>query len=243
MAQNGMGAEHLNDALGEITRQLLALGARLMYGGDLRAGGITRLLFELAARYFPPSVRKGDYSPSIIDVIPYPSHAELSFDDLRAWEAEFAPIGELRYMDGRGDQAWDLQQRPRDLAQLPEDEWAAALTAMRNYVTQESDARIVVGGKTTSYLGRMPGIAEEVLVSIVARQPVFVAGGFGGAAQSIARSIAAEEPVWFPGINDALAIGTPSFLEPAEMWRLATSPHIDEITVLITRGLQRLFAQ
>lgn len=243
MAQNGMGPEHLNDALGEITRQLLALGARLMYGGDLRAGGITQLLFELAARYYPPSVSKGDHSPSIVDVIPYVSHAELSLDDLKAWEAEFAPTGELRYMNRAGDGTWDFRERPRELVQLPENEWAAALTAMRNYVTGESDARIVVGGRTTGYRGRMAGIAEEAFVSIAARQPLFVVGGFGGAAQSIALSVASDEPVRFPGVSDALTISAPKCLEPAEVRRLATSPHIDEITVLITRGLERLFAR
>jgi len=239
--QNGMGPEHLNDALGEITRQLLALGARLMYGGDLRTGGITRMLFELTARYLPPSVRKETYAPSVVDVIPYLSHAELSLNDLTAWEAEFVSIGELRYMNRAGDGIWSLSQRPRDLVQIPKSEWAAALTAMRNYVTRESEARIVVGGRTSGYLGRMPGISEEALVSIMAGQPLFVVGGFGGAAQPIARSIAANEAVRFPGMNDPVAVGVKTGLEAVEMQRLSASPHIDEIVVLITRGLRKLF--
>jgi hypothetical protein len=47
----GLSDEHLRDAMAEIARHLLALGARLIYGGDLRSGGFSRLLFELVARH------------------------------------------------------------------------------------------------------------------------------------------------------------------------------------------------
>ena len=36
MAGLGLAPEHLRDAMAEIARHLLALGARLVYGGDLR---------------------------------------------------------------------------------------------------------------------------------------------------------------------------------------------------------------
>jgi hypothetical protein len=199
------------------------------------------MLFELAARYFPPIGRNDAYSPSIIDVIPFLSHAELSFDDLQAWEAEFARVGELRYMNNAGDAAWNLRQRPRDLVQLPENDWADAMTAMRNYVTLNSDARVVIGGKTAGYIGRMPGISEEAFTSIALGKPLFVVGGFGGAAEPIARSIAAHEPVQFPSIDHALAVSTPNGLEERELQRLSGSAHIDEVALLITRGLRRLF--
>jgi hypothetical protein len=43
----GLSEEHLRDAMAEIARHLLALGARLVYAGDLRAHGFSELLFEL----------------------------------------------------------------------------------------------------------------------------------------------------------------------------------------------------
>lgn len=241
MAQYGMGPEHLNDALGEISRQLLALGARVIYGGDLREGGITKMLFELAARYSPSLAHKDEYSPMIVDVVPYPMHAELTRDELTTWEADFATIAELRYMSQDGD-VWSFASRPQRLAQLPTGKWPAALTAMRNYVTRVSDARIVLGGKTAGYLGRMPGTAEEAYVSATAGQPLFVVGGFGGAAQAIALSIAANEPVVIPGTGERYVVETTNGLGELELRRLATSPHIDEITVLLTRGLGKRFA-
>jgi hypothetical protein len=51
MGVRGLGKEHLEDAMAEIARHLLAWGAQLAYGGDLRPGGFTELLFELVNRY------------------------------------------------------------------------------------------------------------------------------------------------------------------------------------------------
>lgn len=241
MAERGMGAEHFNDAFGEITRQLLALGARLMYGGDLRAGGITRMLFELGARYFPPSVRGADHVPAIVDVIPYYAHAELRMEDLRSWEAEFAGVGQLLFMSRGGDRVWSLRERPENLVPTRREGWADSLTAMRAYVTSACDARVVIGGKTANYLGRISGIEEEAFSSLSERKPLFVVGGFGGAARPIARSLAAGEPVRLP--DGQVAVVESNGLLPAELQRLSASPHIDEIVVLIMRGLQRLFAR
>ena len=150
MPQHGLGPEHFNDAMGEITRQLLALGARVMYGGDLRAGGITRMLFELAARYSPPSAHVTERTPSIINVIPYYAHAEMAAQDLDAWEAEYSEIGALLFMSPEMNRAWTRRERPNDLAPTPSERWPDSLTAMRTYVTEASDARIVVGGKSPS---------------------------------------------------------------------------------------------
>jgi hypothetical protein len=59
MAMLGMGPEHLEDATLEIARYLLAMGSRLVYGGDLRPGGFTDLLAELTVRH-PPDLTDGD---------------------------------------------------------------------------------------------------------------------------------------------------------------------------------------
>ena len=46
----GFGKEHLDDATVEIARYLLASGATLAYGGDLRPGGFTDILNDLVPR-------------------------------------------------------------------------------------------------------------------------------------------------------------------------------------------------
>jgi len=242
LAVRGLGPEHLHDALGEITRQLLALGAQLIYGGDLRIGGVTKLLFELAARYAPPLGQHADRPPSIIDVLAFPMHAELTVNELTSWESEFAPIGELRYLGPRGE-AWSCKTRPPKLTQIPSDEWPDALTTMRRYVTTSSHARIVLGGKAAGFVGRMPGITEEALVSVIASQPLFAVGGFGGAASAVASQIAESHTVRRPEDGELFPVTAKNGLDDAEEHRLAVSPHIDEITLLLTRGLTRVFAE
>ena len=46
-----MGEQHFQEATKEIARHLLADGATLAYGGDLRKGGLTWLLFDMALTY------------------------------------------------------------------------------------------------------------------------------------------------------------------------------------------------
>jgi hypothetical protein len=64
MSALGLSQEHLLDAMAEIARHLLALGARLVYGGDLRAQGFTELLFELVARH-RRDADEGDHRASV----------------------------------------------------------------------------------------------------------------------------------------------------------------------------------
>jgi hypothetical protein len=63
LAALGFGNEHLEDAMTEIARHLIACGATLAYAGDLREGGFTELLFEIANRY---RANKDRYSSATI---------------------------------------------------------------------------------------------------------------------------------------------------------------------------------
>jgi hypothetical protein len=51
LPMRGFGPAHLRDAASEFARFLLAAGATLAYGGDLRQGGFTEVLFELLTAY------------------------------------------------------------------------------------------------------------------------------------------------------------------------------------------------
>src|SRR6202007_799455 len=79
-------------------------------------------------------------------------------------------------------------QRPTDA------EWSSGLTAMRNVMLAETNARVVLGGRVDQYRGVMPGTAEEALLSLQARQPLFLMGGFGGCARDIAETLALIPP-------------------------------------------------
>ncbi len=69
-----------------------------------------------------------------------------------------------------------------------------ALSAVRSELPKYCDARLILGGKTTPFMpeypkgfrGKYPGIMEEALHTVRAGQPLYVAGGFGGAAALLA---------------------------------------------------------
>ncbi len=60
------------------------------------------------------------------------------------------------------------------------------------------DARIVLGGKIVGYRGFMPGIFEEVLLSLEERSPLYLLGGFGGATEVLAEALLAEPSAALP---------------------------------------------
>ena len=74
--------------------------------------------------------------------------------------------------------------------------WARGMSAMRDQQSQETDARVVIGGKVGAtvtalpnggkemkwYLGRIPGVAEESIATLQASRPLYLCGAFGGAA-------------------------------------------------------------
>jgi hypothetical protein len=54
-------------------------------------------------------------------------------------------------------------------------------------------ARIMLGGRLTSFSGCVPGPFDEALVSLEKRRPVYVLGGFGGSAETLANAILKNE--------------------------------------------------
>ena len=67
--------------------------------------------------------------------------------------------------------------------------WASSLRVMRETVIDKSIARVVAGGKIHNFKGYMPGVAEEVEISIKEKKPLFLIGGFGGVTQVITQII------------------------------------------------------
>lgn len=57
-----------------------------------------------------------------------------------------------------------------------------SLFRMRYALASQCVARVVIGGKVHGFFGRFPSVAESLMIAIAMGQPVYVAGGFGGAA-------------------------------------------------------------
>ncbi|MBP0115998.1 hypothetical protein [Bradyrhizobium vignae] len=61
-------------------------------------------------------------------------------------------------------------------------------------VTDASVARFVVAGARSGHKGRFPGIAEEVMLTLAQRKPIYVAGAFGGAAADVGSLLGLAHP-------------------------------------------------
>lgn len=243
----GLAPEHLRDAMTEIARHLLAMGARLVYGGDLRVGGFTELLFELVSRHRRESEAEGTH-PAIVSFLAWPIVAAKRPEELHLLASELHGLAEVHFLDRSGDDIPPSSFGGAEGRDLSDDDWAAALTAMRHTMTAASDARIVLGGRTVGFKGKMPGIAEETLTALKAGQPVYLLGGFGGCARDIA-AILGFDIVFgtagfrWPHAEDFRRFGISDLrngLTPQENHMLVTTVHVDQAVALILRGLLRL---
>lgn len=244
MAALGLSNEHLRDAMTEIARHMLALGAKLIYGGDLRQYGFSELLFELVARY-RRDAHDVDEQADVINYLAWPVHICKEFNDIKQLADELAGSAELVCLALDGTRI-STQERQKLSSHPPsEADWSTGLTAMRHVTVAETHARIVLGGRVEHYKGAMPGIAEEVLLSLQERRPLFLLGGFGGCARDIAETLGLIAP-WAPNQSDwqsrdafkaFTATDLNNGLTPEENATLASTPHIDQAIILILRGL------
>lgn len=242
----GLTEGHLRDAMVEIARHLLALGARLAYGGDLRQFGFSELLFELVARH-RRDADEGDNRTSITNYLAWPVHIQQSAEKLETATAYLEGSVELICLRLDGTR---MSITNRELAPLlpTEAEWSDGLTAMRRTMLNGTNARILLGGRVDEYKGIMPGIAEEALLSLQAGQPLYLIGGFGGCARDIAETLGLISP--WPMSQDRWSSRTvfkpfsaadlKNGLTIDENTTLANTSHVDQAVTLILRGLIRL---
>ncbi len=245
----GLSQEHLQDAMAEIARYLLASGARLVYGGDLRPGGFTRVLLELAETYYVPARDRnvnGRELP-IMNVLAWPVHCTMGSHELLEWRDSFGRFGELVCLSQMGS-VLDLQHRAADSSyhstQVSERDWKRGLTLMRSFVTSICEARVVLGGQLDGFKGAMPGIAEEVIQSFDANIPVYLCGGYGGCARVIWRSLLegnSDDHGPSPDFAHAFDVyGVSSLrngLDAEDNFRLYKTTYSNEIASLILKGL------
>jgi hypothetical protein len=240
----GLSDEHLRDAMAEIARHLLALGARLIYGGDLRHLGFSELLFELVARH-PRDADESDDRAGIVNYLAWPVHMLQTPVNLEKVAADLEGSAALVCLALDGSRLSTIERGKLGSHQPTEAEWSEGLTAMRRTMLAETAARIVLGGRVEKYKGTMPGIAEEALLSLQGGQPLFVLGGFGGCAHDIAQTLGVVAPKdtsrssW-PGRSYFESFSVADLnngLDAEENAILARTPHVDQAVALILRGL------
>ena len=203
----GVGAALFHDVSVELARHILAAGGKLVYGGDLRADGFTSALGELTYQYA--------------------SKADNDITHMYMTNYVAAPYcGGIR----DEDEVMFYHNRVRLVkCKAPNDgaDDAVCLSSMRSLMENNVVARIVMGGKTVGFKGKMPGIIEEAILSVKMEHPLYILGGFGGAA----RQIVERHPEIIDKIDNGLSV--------EENQVLFASANVMEIIALILKGLKK----
>ena len=232
----GLNERHLRDGMVAVAGCFLAAGATLLYGGDLRALGFTELLFELAAGYRSETEGR---RRAVANLLAWPVHIALSQEELERRRNRLGASGSLVCLSPDGA-VMSHQERASLASKGPSDhEWTQGLTSMRRTLAHWCDAHVLLGGQTQRFRGKMPGIAQEALLTLEAGKPVFLIGGFGGCTRNIAETMMLPERPHRRPLERVRVHDLGNGLTAAEAATLAQTADTDEIITLILRGLQR----
>lgn len=248
----GLAEAHMRLAVAEIVRAILVHGGRVIYGGHLAPTGYTAFLIGEVERF--GSDRR------FVSAMPWSEHLKLPFQQVWAARQRLASSGEVICLDAHGKpiEAEGWIRLDREQALTPEIV-AGSLTAMRKTVTGMSDARVILGGKRRGFVGAIPGILEEAMLTIDAGKPVFLAGGFGGLAFDLAETVGgvpeaalAALKVGMASASEALSSVRPALrgnkaeilardrLTDSERAHVALSHRASEVASMIVTALGRL---
>ena len=250
----GLLQTHLQLALAEIARVVFVSDGRLLYGGDLRPGGHTELLLQELTRY---GRKRGDLSLCLA----WHVHRRTALAALEATDERLGMRGQIVSLDASGNAMADWRSgRPAEgVDDLGAAQKEAAFDAMRAFVCAQEHARVAIGGRRRRG-DTMPGILQEVLLSLAQRHPIFLAGGFGGTTIDIAAALdpscralkaptaGAMAPRAVPVLEDLArqAAGGGGWrllnngLDDDENRRLAATHRPSEIAALVATGLGRV---
>ena len=187
LEKNGFSEQHLNDISIEIARYIIANDGTAMYGGDLRVGGFTYYFSELSNQYKKPD----DKSFKFINYFVFPTTKALTRDVRIDFQSKQISIKEIESPKGvivDNDKEYIPFVNNEDRFTLCE-----CFKKMRDQMAKDCQARVLVGGKISNYLGYMPGVIEEALSTFLESKPVFLIGGFGGATAKLIELIKGEE--------------------------------------------------
>lgn len=201
LARLGLTEQHCRLVVAEVGRAIMLAGGTVVYGGNLEPGGYTEILIEEAQRF-------SGGRPALEITLAESEYRKLDEGSLNAADRGLGDVGRLTLVSGTGDPV----SVSRALSGTRAQEANVALTAMREYVANQTTARLVVGGRLTGYAGAEPGVVEEARLTIQARRPLLAAGGYGGAAAAVAQRLRPQDfDNWAPD-------GYPQHADDAEVF-------------------------
>lgn len=256
LARLGLIETHFRLALAEITRCVVVSGGHLSYGGHLKPDGYTAFMLQELERY-----SRRDRPLHIY--LSWSEHRKLSLNKLAEEKSRLGLYATITYLDPEGVEI-DLD---KDRGEEPEidmdiETTGKSLNGLRRYMAENTAGRVFLGGKSVNYQGKIPGLLEEAILAVEHKQPVYLAGGFGGLTLEIAKTLGVEIGDWpptFEGSPKYDARTTSGFkylnrvavktkhsslqngLSVEENKQLASSHRPSEIASLISLGMGRRF--
>lgn len=253
LARLGLDRRHFKLALGELARLVLAGGGTLAWGGHLLPDGLTPFLVDEVVRYG----RKDD--DALLICLAWWVHREVPLSTIREAAGRLGGHGQVICLSREGTVIPPETER----SEAPEPvtdplEKAKQLTKMRKFLIHKIQGRLMIGGKRCGFQGRQPGLVEEALLTLEAKQPLYLAAGFGGATADIAAAMGMDMSWWEPdpeadppdprlvkGLEDARATSTVrplvTGLGADDLAALACTHRPSEIATLVSRGLGQYF--
>lgn len=178
--------DHLKRLSQDLARYLLARAGTIIYGGDLRKDGFTQFILDEAIAL---KNRLNNDNIHVENHLAWPLY--VSAPEIVAWRAQYSEIMKSVEHDIPDDIAKGIDKSVFIAPNGTENKyiWSRCLTLMREKSIELSHARICAGGKLTGYHGKMPGVLEEIMISIEKEKPIFLLGAFGGVVGEVCKTI------------------------------------------------------
>lgn len=179
----GQTEEHLMKLSRTLAGYLVSRGAMLIYGGDLRKKGFTEYLI-MEARIWDERLKMDHIH--FRDYMAWPIYIRNE-EEIKEWEAEYAKIARVIRVEIPSAVRDLVGRRTEITPDSSENRYVLAkcLTKMREQMLSDCDVCICAGGKCSGYVGKMPGVLEEIALAAERGIPLFLLGGFGGVTQSV----------------------------------------------------------
>lgn len=189
ISQYGCGLETMDDLMIELPKHILCTNGRMVYGGDLRVNGYTKLFADLSYQYG----QREEEDALVMYFTNYLSwplylkdkenfvHVESDYGHHRV---DLKTVGPSDVVPEEYRHKWVSPDTTEHLYW-----WGKSLTIMRETMEGKVCARVLAGGRISGFKGCMPGLIEEFKLAWEEGHPVYLIGGLGGAIRMISNVI------------------------------------------------------
>ncbi len=252
----GIGQEMIDDVITEIIRHIFIANGKIVYGGDIIKNGLTERFRDLSYQYGQyqklynetKTGRESDNAYYVTSFLAWPYYSRLTDDQKCEFKHSMVDIRIIK-PDGVSEEE-SILGIPKGTKRECELKKQRALTKMRNAMEsekfiddkkEESEiiARIFLGGKTSEYSGKMPGLLEEFLIAIDHKHPVFLIGGFGGMTRRII-DVITNKCSDIPALNGITINSLNIHVEDNKLKILFYSTNIFEIVPILLEALNNI---